>query len=115
MALATAVDPTHAIAAAVELALALSIGILIVIATLRWDPSDIPPGPRRRRIKTATICGGLFLAAGFSLLALADLLLTTSAFLVVEVVGVAVYVAGISLFMALFIIERRRNRHSGSA
>lgn len=49
------------------------------------------------------------------MITLADLLLTTSAFLVVEVVGVAVYVAGISLFTALFISVRRRNRPSGSA
>jgi hypothetical protein len=45
------VTPAHAIADAAQLTLALSIGISLVIATLRWEPLDIPPGPRQRRIK----------------------------------------------------------------
>lgn len=115
MTLATAVDPANAVADTIELALALSIFILIVIATLRWEPLDIPPGPHQRRAKTAIICASALWAAGFSLIALADLLLTTSAFLIVEAVGVAALIAGISLFAALFISMRRHNWPSGSA
>lgn len=42
MALATAVDPTHAIADAVLVALGWGIAVLMVIATVRWEPLDIP-------------------------------------------------------------------------
>jgi|SRR5690242_14056471 len=107
--------PAHAIADAVQMALALGLAVLTVIATLRWEPLDIPPGPRRRRLKPAILSVCALWLGGSSLIALADLLPpVTSTFLIVEVVGVAAFVGGTSLFGALLISVNRRNRPANS-